>query len=646
MLPLVFLLLAANHLVVVNLLTCGSTNSMGTEFVFGVPLTVIDPTLIAIHISTLGLAHVNVDAPYLSIHDSYTVNRHLIVNMSHTIEDKVSGSTGKLIQVTSDVPVTVVVLPHSGNDAAEGFLALPVSALSTKYIVSSFQPYGNGKSEFLVVPTENGTVVNFTKYDQNSRLIDQRVQLDSKYDVYQYQSSSDLSSTVITSNKPVAVIAGASSVKIPSNTGDYNFIVEQLVPTDYWGYTYIVPNLYPRQGYYLRVYSNESQGSIDTYVNGQTTSNINIQQHRFTELHSTNSRPSVIQSSMPISVMQYGDDNDRFAGDPFMSAVQAVSQFQSRYDFITDFIPFSNEIWDVTLAVTALTSDIPDILLDNVPRFNSAVKFTVPAPYNNYTVVLFNMTHTSYGQEHTLVHKYGHVFGASIYSFAGTAVAYGYPLGFNLTNNSVACSVPDIKTTTTILPTTTRRENATTGIKQCFSCHDIPHLKYCDHVTTCKTDEICFVERYNNIYGELLYRSGCMRSEICSPINGVAECLQCCDGDYCNMNGCGDYGVQNMFSRGPYCFDCNHVGEADECHSVQVCPQDQICMIEKYVWGPNDFNYAMGCVHSNVCRESKRSINEASDHQVRRHVPACTHCCSSDFCNRNCTNTDYHAVIG
>jgi hypothetical protein len=121
-------------------------------------------------------------------------------------------------------------------------------------------------------------------------------------------------------------------------------------------------------------------------------------------------------------------------GDPFMTTVQAVSQFQNSYKFVTDFDKMSSSRWPVTLVITARTTDISEILLDGSNSYIQAHSqiMSVPPPMADFSVYYINMTYNVFGSFHTLRHASGKPFGATIYSLPGNAAAYGYPLKFAL----------------------------------------------------------------------------------------------------------------------------------------------------------------------------------------------------------------------
>lgn len=345
-----------------------------------------------------------------------------------------SGSTSSLkkkgIEITSDEPCSVTVLTHHAHDAVEGFMALPVNALSTKYVLSSCEPYSGASSEFLLVAMYNNTRVDMVIRHYDTVKTRKSVTIN-EYNTYLYTAAYDMSNSIISSNKPVAVFSGSGACKIPPHTGDYQYIVEQMIPTEFWPKKYIVPVLYPMVYYQYRIYNVENVTAVQS-TTGTTKHDMIMNQNYYT---TRASQPTVILADKPISVIQYGYYfNSSIYDDSFMTTVQAISQFQSSYEFVTDFDLMHSLIWPVTLTITVLTADIPGLILDNSSLvIQQGHMELVPAPFSNYTIVYINMTSNKFGTFHILRHRQGRPFGAMLYSMSMVAAgAYGYPLKFAL----------------------------------------------------------------------------------------------------------------------------------------------------------------------------------------------------------------------
>ncbi|XP_053387615.1 uncharacterized protein LOC123542475 [Mercenaria mercenaria] len=187
----------------------------------------------------------------------------------------------------------------------------------------------------------------------------------------------------------------------------------------------------------------------------------------------------------------------------------------------------------------------------------------------------------------------------------------------------------------------------------CFSCDYTSAPSYCDNIEYCSGDKMCFIERLTHSQGYQYYKSGCKDRQICSQESQAdaqsgKSCLQCCEGSFCNSQGCGDHGLPPIGTRGPLCLDCSFVSDPKLCHKVAFCSSDEKCHIEEVGWGSN-FIYHLGCKSSHECafEESNRMVS--SNTITSRSLPACEMCCDADFCNRNCTKHDtdnQQAIIG
>jgi hypothetical protein len=411
-----------------------SKASTGKHFMIAVPESSTRPDKIVFHItSAVNKTKCTIKAPDVHFIQTYTFESYIQVNLSYRIMQVTSSSSltaRKGIKISCDHACAVHVLPHSSNDAVEGFLALPVNALGTRYVISSYTPYtSNTPSEFVIAVVENNTRIQLSKKIYYNGYSNSSLTLN-EFDTYIYKNSRDLSDSVISSDKPISVFSASSASQVPHGTGDFQYIVEQMIPTEFWAKTYIVPHIYPRKYSMYRIYGTEYNTSI-TRHNGNITGSTVITSKHFENMASDT---TVIKADKAISVIQYGYDDDDMHGDPFMTTVQAVSQFENSYEFVTDFDKMNTIPWPVTLVITARTTDISEIFLDGSNSYIQAHShiMSVPPPMDDFNVYYINMTYKVFGSFHTLRHASGKPFGATIYSLPGTAAAYGYPLQFAL----------------------------------------------------------------------------------------------------------------------------------------------------------------------------------------------------------------------
>lgn len=201
-------------------------------------------------------------------------------------------------------------------------------------------------------------------------------------------------------------------------------------------------------------------------------------------------------------------------------------------------------------------------------------------------------------------------------------------------------------------PSTSSGFELAAGGVRCFACSGLANLKYCDHVETCRQDEVCYVSRTTHTDGNSRMRSGCIHQQQCIFTNarrvGITlthhslngSCLQCCSGDFCNKAGCGDQGFSDRVTRGPLCFDCSHVNATEDCNTVRLCAINQTCKVEEFFTPGNSKGvFKQSCEDSQTCAR-------AGSFQMKRSDPLCSQCCGDDFCNRNCTVSLQPSIVG
>ncbi|MGC8957663.1 MAG: lectin-like domain-containing protein [Candidatus Kapaibacteriota bacterium] len=252
--------------------------------------------------------------------------------------------------VTSDEFINVYA--HSqGNKSSDAFLVLPTPSLGKEYIVLSYKSDGyflsaGGRtpSEFAIVATEDSTIVNIepsvaTFANGTAR---QTVTLN-KGQVYLVQADieanpiADLTGTIVTANKPVALFAGHQRATIPvesfrnATSPSRDFLCEQIPPIQAWGKSaYIIPFPQPAQitniGYDIyRVLAANDNTTV--YFNGNLIANLN----RGNYFEAPISTAGTITATGPILVAQYkktsNDGGATYISDPFMMIIPPEEQF-------------------------------------------------------------------------------------------------------------------------------------------------------------------------------------------------------------------------------------------------------------------------------------------------------------------------------
>ncbi|XP_052785834.1 uncharacterized protein LOC128221323 isoform X2 [Mya arenaria] len=575
--------------------------------------------------TTQSSADVRVTVPFLNFNQHYVFTKHTSVNIGPTVAHSTNGTQFKAIEIHSTRPIWAAIVT-TANYELEAFLLLPVNALSTEYFIPSYHTYryraGYKLSQFLIVATEADTRVaiefpsTFTPWAKGQILIELQ-----KYETYLFQNQIDTTGTLVTSDKPVSVVAGDNYGTVPFNGTSYGYMVEQVLPTRFYDFKFIVPALSPRDDYYIRIFSIYDDTEVNMYNSTTHDSHFLKRLEPFTGHFMA--EPTLLLADKPIYVMIYSTNI-------FMMTAQALSQFQSEYEFTLQRYTSANII-----AVTIKTADVKELYLDgNKLDINNTKTIQVSSPLQDYSVLYIPVTGATI---HRIHHSRQRKFGAVLYE-SGNSYAYGMPLQMTLTD--IGCYLTN-GTNSTLAPGQGSHLGSQINYQasgkdiHCFNCEDMTHLKYCDRVTTCRENEVCYVQSYSKSLNAVRYKSGCTSKLNCRS-HGSSGCFECCDGSYCNFHGCRDNSLVGISQRGPFCFECRHIGAGDVCETVQLCSVTEACMVEEYKWGENDRHYIQGCTDAQLCSSTrKRAVAELD--RDWRNVPGCSHCCTTDFCNSNCT---------
>jgi len=129
--------------------------------------------------------------------------------------------------------------------ASDGWLALPTPALGCEHLVLGYGEAGSPRTEFLVVATRDGTDVAITPtaaVGARTKGVEFHVTMN-RGQAYRFGTdigADDLTGTAIRANAPIAVIAGSNLTNIPVGVaGDGGNVLEQMLPTKYWGTRFV-----------------------------------------------------------------------------------------------------------------------------------------------------------------------------------------------------------------------------------------------------------------------------------------------------------------------------------------------------------------------------------------------------------------------
>lgn len=363
----------------------------------------------------------------------FTVGVHGVARVTLGTQDTVFVSDqveNKGIHVTSQNPVTVYGV-NSRSLTGDAYLGLPTNVLGTDHIILG---YANGDnlqgSEFGIVAATDATTVTITPAVTTltrAAGVPYWITLNQGQTYMLSNESSgkanDLSGSIVSSNKSIAVFGGHLAASIPDGVAFADHLVEQLPATDTWGKHFVtMPFATRSSGDTFRFLAAADNTSI--YLNGSRLTTLNRAQFYETIIK----QPTYVISDKPILVAQYSHGTvrveprglfDNSVGDPSMMLVPPFEQFLESYTVINfNLDGVSNQ----HINVVAPTTAIGNITLDGAPI--PALNF---APIGS-SAFSGAQLETSIG-----IHNLSgsQPFGVSVYGF-GRDFGYAYPGGMNL----------------------------------------------------------------------------------------------------------------------------------------------------------------------------------------------------------------------
>jgi len=269
-----------------------------------------------------------------------------------------SGINGDLSVTTQRTGTYVLVLSYRGEDPVS--YTIEASLTPNAPVTTS----GLGVDGTLEVPIGGSQSVDFTAPAGTRLLLDcvvneftipvQTIHLDAGQ-TYQLREDAggDMTGTLVTSDKPVAVYGGNLAAFVPDGYAAANHLVEQLPPTDSWGREFLTYPLATRlHGDVFRIVAQLDDTEIT--INGTVVATIDAGHWYETNLET----PSRIQTNHAVLVAQFSHslEFDNVSADPFMIVVPPYEQFLDHYTVTTPATGFPTNFVNIVAPASAVGS--------------------------------------------------------------------------------------------------------------------------------------------------------------------------------------------------------------------------------------------------------------------------------------------------
>ncbi|KAK9394606.1 IgGFc-binding protein-like [Crotalus adamanteus] len=421
-----------------------------------------------------------------------TVNEGEITSIELPLSLEMVGSdifnNAVLIEADKDISVSSYS-DVSGSTA--GTLIYPIDQLGQLYyVVTPTEDSSLNLKEFAVVAHENLTSVTIhlkgtvtfknQVYPAGSIFV-----TDLKaFEAIQLQSTEDLSGTRIESTKPVAVLSGhICAVKFTA----CDHVVEQLLPVQNWGTTFIVPPL-PFQTQYDIAYVVSAENTLMEYQSSSKKESRTMLAGEVVKLEVLASQPLFISADAGIQVHLFftGSRSRGYSYDSFLMTIPAITCYCNSYHI------YGKKGFINTAMIIAKSSESSGITMEG-----KAIRWTqIPGTEYSWAEQDVQVTDRAQSVEHKETPFGLFVFGGSSYRGYGTAalcssVSISCPENSHYEACGIAC------------PATCSDRSAPSTCKN--TCAQICQ---CDEGYVRSGEKCVPVETCNCIYKDVTYKAG------------------------------------------------------------------------------------------------------------------------------------------
>ncbi len=398
--------------------------------------------------------------------DFYTleIDDVLTVSFDKNIENRTSEVVLKKgIEVISDVPVTIYTF-SSQYTTSDSYTALPVARWGKEYVISSFPndqyslypgiSYYDSisrsdprQSEFMIMAAYDNTGVDITpkaitelgkQINQTYKIFLNKGETYLVKSVKSQRGTSDLTGTIVRSDKPIGVLSGHVRTANPQTRiypiDSKDHLVEMLFPTDAWGKKfYTAPFGLNTTGDLFKLTSIHPN-TVVTLFTPTKSQTINLPNPGSYSVVAPMNEIGLWTSNVPVQLAQFimrtGSQEDDENYDPSMVMIPPAEQFVKKIVFITpgnnpnDTSQYTHHYASIIVNNNALQT----LLIDNTPVLSTGQI----RPYTNLDNNMFSVHVELTTGKHTIECSEGGFCGL-LYG-VGRADSYAMILGSSLSN--------------------------------------------------------------------------------------------------------------------------------------------------------------------------------------------------------------------
>lgn len=248
------------------------------------------------------------------------------------------GIENKGIHITSTVPITVHAF-QTYIYSSDGYIAIPIKYMSTKYIISSFTVWKHTEHDYnsfigivsiggntnvkVQLKMKHGTVNYKGNKFGNGKIININM---SAFQTLQLSHNYDLSGSMISASKPIGVVSG--NICNTVNNDHCSHSTEMMLPVNQLDKEFIIPFIQKRQRSTVRLLS---PGKVQIKVHLKDRHyRTQLDEGEYHDLIHNDISVVTSTGNLLVTVLPH----EANGSDSYMMTVYGVNQYKSDYEFI------------------------------------------------------------------------------------------------------------------------------------------------------------------------------------------------------------------------------------------------------------------------------------------------------------------------